>query len=78
MVTSRVVLGVPGEVCWTVPPLECPSAAGGVADIAAVDAVQLFIARASERLPGFAAPTSRRTPSRSCAAGSTACRWPSS
>jgi predicted ATPase/DNA-binding NarL/FixJ family response regulator len=53
VVTSRVVLGVPGEVCWTVPPLDCPSAAAGVSDIAASDAVQLFIARARERLPGF-------------------------
>jgi predicted ATPase/DNA-binding NarL/FixJ family response regulator/DNA-binding XRE family transcriptional regulator len=53
VVTSRVVLGVPGEVCWTVPPLDCPSAAAGVSDIAASDAVQLFIARAQERLPSF-------------------------
>ena len=55
VVTSRVVLGIPGEVCWTVPPLDCPSVAAGAADIAASDAVQLFIARASERLPDFRA-----------------------
>jgi predicted ATPase/DNA-binding CsgD family transcriptional regulator/DNA-binding XRE family transcriptional regulator len=54
VVTSRAVLGVPGEVCWTVPPLECPSAAAGASDIAASDAVRLFIARAHERMPGFA------------------------
>ena len=54
VVTSRVVLGVPGEVCWTVPPLDCPSAAAGASDIAASDAVRLFIARAHERMPGFA------------------------
>ena len=53
VVTSRVVLGVPGEVCWTVPPLACPSAAAGVSDIASSDAVRLFMARARERLPGF-------------------------
>jgi predicted ATPase/DNA-binding NarL/FixJ family response regulator len=53
VVTSRVLLGVPGEVCWTVPPLDCPSAAAGVSDIAASDAVRLFIARAADRLPGF-------------------------
>jgi predicted ATPase/DNA-binding NarL/FixJ family response regulator/DNA-binding XRE family transcriptional regulator len=53
VITSRVVLGAPGEVCWIVPPLECPSAAAGVADIAGSDAVQLFVARARERLPGF-------------------------
>lgn len=55
VVTSRVVLGTPGEVCWTVPPLACPAVASGAADIAASDAVKLFVARASERLPGFRA-----------------------
>jgi predicted ATPase/DNA-binding CsgD family transcriptional regulator/DNA-binding XRE family transcriptional regulator/Tfp pilus assembly protein PilF len=55
VVTSRVVLGVPGEVCWAVPPLDCPSVAAGASDIAASDAVQLFIARATERLPDFRA-----------------------
>jgi predicted ATPase/DNA-binding NarL/FixJ family response regulator/DNA-binding XRE family transcriptional regulator len=55
LVTSRVVLGTPGEVCWTVPPLACPSVAAGAADIAASDAVQLFMARACERLPDFRA-----------------------
>ena len=55
VVTSRVVLGVPGEVCWPVPPLDCPSVAAGASDIAASDAVQLFIARATERLPDFRA-----------------------
>ena len=55
VVTSRVVLGIPGEVCWTVPPLACPSVAASAADIAASDAVQLFIARASDRLPDFRA-----------------------
>jgi predicted ATPase/DNA-binding CsgD family transcriptional regulator/DNA-binding XRE family transcriptional regulator len=53
VVTSRVVLGVPGEVCWTVPPLDCPSVAAGASDIAASDAVRLFIARASDRVPDF-------------------------
>ena len=64
VVTSRVVLGVPGEVCWTVPPLGCPAAAAEAADIVDSDAVRLFIARASERLP--------------CAGVWTACRWRSS
>ncbi|HEX3958492.1 MAG TPA: tetratricopeptide repeat protein [Trebonia sp.] len=53
LVTSRLVLGVPGEVCWTVPPLHCPSAAAGASDIAASDAVRLFAARAADRIPGF-------------------------
>ena len=55
VVTSRTLLGVPGEVCWTVPPLGCPAPAAEAADIAGSDAVQLFIARASERLPEFRA-----------------------
>jgi predicted ATPase/DNA-binding NarL/FixJ family response regulator/DNA-binding XRE family transcriptional regulator len=55
VITSRVVLGVPGEVCWAIPPLDCPSVAAGAREIAASDAVRLFIARASDRLPGFSA-----------------------
>jgi predicted ATPase/DNA-binding CsgD family transcriptional regulator/DNA-binding XRE family transcriptional regulator/Tfp pilus assembly protein PilF len=55
VVTSRLVLGVPGEVCWAVPPLACPSVAAGAADIASSDAVRLFVARAAERVPGFRA-----------------------
>ena len=55
IVTSRVVLGIAGEVCWAVPPLECPSVTSGAPEIAASDAVRLFIARASDRLPGFSA-----------------------
>ena len=53
VVTSRVLLGIPGEVCWAVPPLDCSSVAAGASDIAASDAVQLFITRATERLPDF-------------------------
>ncbi len=78
IVTSRVVLGALGEVCWTVPPLACPSAAAGVADIASSDAVQLFMARAENGCPASAAPTSPRTLWPSCAAGLTACRSRSS
>jgi predicted ATPase/DNA-binding XRE family transcriptional regulator len=55
VITSRTLLGVPGEVCWTVPPLGCPAPAAEAADIAGSDAVQLFIARARERLPEFRA-----------------------
>lgn len=53
VVTSRLVLGVPGEVCWTVPPLACPSGAAPASDIVSSDAVRLFMARAAERRPGF-------------------------
>ncbi len=37
------------------PPLDCPSVAAGAPEVAASDAVRLFIARASDRLPGFSA-----------------------
>jgi predicted ATPase/DNA-binding CsgD family transcriptional regulator/predicted negative regulator of RcsB-dependent stress response len=53
VVTSRTVLGVRGEMCWTLPPLACPTHAAPVSQIAGSDAVQLFMARASERLPGL-------------------------
>ncbi len=53
VVTSRVVLRVRGEVCWALPPLACPTPAAPVSEIAGSDAVQLFLARASERLPGL-------------------------
>jgi predicted ATPase/DNA-binding CsgD family transcriptional regulator/DNA-binding XRE family transcriptional regulator len=55
VVTSRVVLGLPGEVCWTVPPLACPPVTADATDIGAADAVRLFVTRASERVPGFRA-----------------------
>src|SRR3984957_8485033 len=55
VVTSRTLLGVPGEVCWTVPPLRCPAPAAAAADIAGSDAVRLFLARASGRLHDFRA-----------------------
>jgi len=57
VVTSRVVLGAPGEVCWTVPPLGCPPApltpGSGAPDVAGFDAVRLFTARAGDRVTGF-------------------------
>jgi len=53
VLTSRVVLGVAGEVCWAVPPLDCPPVASGAADIASSDAVRLFLARVADRQPGL-------------------------
>jgi predicted ATPase/DNA-binding CsgD family transcriptional regulator/DNA-binding XRE family transcriptional regulator len=55
VLTTRVVLGVTGEVCWAVPPLDCPPVAAGAADIVSCDAVRLFLARAAERRPGLSA-----------------------
>ncbi|HUR75760.1 MAG TPA: AAA family ATPase, partial [Sporichthya sp.] len=54
LATSREVLGVPGETAWRVPPLSVP--AEGMADpsdLAAYDAVALFLERAQAARPGF-------------------------
>jgi predicted ATPase/DNA-binding CsgD family transcriptional regulator len=55
IVTSREQLHVTGEMAWRVPPMRLPPAEAPVAlaDIAAFDAVELFAARAAERLGGF-------------------------
>ena len=50
--TSRRVLGVSGEVAWTVPQLSCPPA--GTVDPDS-DAVALFLTRARERAPDLVA-----------------------
>jgi predicted ATPase/DNA-binding CsgD family transcriptional regulator/DNA-binding XRE family transcriptional regulator len=55
VLTSRVIIGVAGEVCWAVPPLDCPPVAAGAADIASSDAVRLFLARVADRQPGLTA-----------------------
>lgn len=49
LATSREALGIPGERAWLVPPLSLP----GDGDPRASEAVQLFIERAREVLPGF-------------------------
>jgi predicted ATPase/class 3 adenylate cyclase len=46
LVTSREGLGIDGERILAVPSLGAPAAGSGVADIAAADAVQLFVERA--------------------------------
>ena len=53
VVTSRRVLGALGEASWAVPPLGCPAPGAGPGESAASDAVQLFAARARERVPRF-------------------------
>ena len=55
VLTSRVVIGVDGEVCWAVPPLDCPPVAAGAGEIASSDAVRLFLARVADRQPGLSA-----------------------
>ena len=69
VVTSRVVLGVPGEVCWAVPPLDCPSVAAGAPEIAASDAVRLLSPGPATGCRASPRPTCRRMRSASSAAG---------
>jgi predicted ATPase len=59
LATSREPLGIPGELAWSVAPLEFPSATAVPYDddVLAVPAVQLFVDRARLALPGFV-PTS--------------------
>ncbi len=53
--TSRVPLGVPGEVTWAIPPLDLPPERGVVDStaLATNPSVQLFVARARDAQPGF-------------------------
>jgi predicted ATPase/DNA-binding CsgD family transcriptional regulator/DNA-binding XRE family transcriptional regulator len=55
VLTTRVVIGVDGEVSWAVPPLDCPPVAADADDIASSDAVRLFLARVADRQPGLSA-----------------------
>jgi predicted ATPase/DNA-binding CsgD family transcriptional regulator len=55
LATSRQRLGVAGETTWRVPSLSLPSeVAGGTDEIAACEAVHLFMDRATAALPTFA------------------------
>lgn len=53
VVTSRIALGISGEVTWQLPPLELPREDDGVDQLADRDAVALFVQRAGEAHPGF-------------------------
>jgi predicted ATPase/DNA-binding SARP family transcriptional activator len=58
LATSREVLGITGEIAWQVPPLTLPNervrnGRPSPEDLGAYEAVQLFVARAAERRPGF-------------------------
>ncbi|MGH2587895.1 MAG: ATP-binding protein [Dehalococcoidia bacterium] len=48
--TSREPLGISGETLWRVPPLSLPNQ---TTDVAAADAVQLFVERARQHRPDF-------------------------
>jgi len=53
LATSREPLGVPGEVQLAVPPLDTPPTDSVGAEMAAYDAVRLFLDRARAALPSF-------------------------
>ncbi|MFN2464596.1 MAG: BTAD domain-containing putative transcriptional regulator [Candidatus Dormibacteria bacterium] len=53
LATSREPLGISGEVVFTVPGLEVPSAGEGSKGIEAADAVRLLVDRATGARPGF-------------------------
>ena len=88
LATSREPLAIPGEVNWQVPPLRVPEAGAGdapgtpagdiVESMSSVEAVQLFVDRATRVSPGSGSMTgtSRRWPG--SAGVSTGCRWRSS
>lgn len=54
LVTSREVLGVPGETTWPAPGLSLPPVGATTAeDLAVSDAARLFVERARQARPGF-------------------------
>lgn len=53
LATSREPLNLPDEIVWLVPSLSVPDLDSSVSQVVDADAVQLFIARASEALPSF-------------------------
>jgi predicted ATPase/DNA-binding SARP family transcriptional activator len=57
LATSREPLGVPGERAWLIPPLSLPADGGEGIDS---EAVQLFVERARDALPGFALTPANR------------------
>ena len=55
LATSRAVIGLPGEVVWSIPPLSFPDdTPPSPAQLASYDAIRLFVERAQLRQPGFA------------------------
>ena len=71
LATSREPLHVAGEVTWVAPPLALPEANAqpGVAELARVESVRLFVERAERITPGF------RLDEHNAPAVSQICRW---
>ncbi len=61
LATSREPLNVPDEIVWLVPSLSLPDLKSPLSQRAASEAVQLFVARASEALPDFTVDESNVT-----------------
>ena len=78
VVTSRVVLGVPGEVCWTVRRSAAPPRRRRQPTSPTPTRSGFSSPGRASGCPTSAPPTSRRARSPSYAAVSTACRWRSS
>ena len=53
LATSRELLRIDGESVWRVPPLAVPHHSSSFAQLARVEAVQLFVERAAATQPGF-------------------------
>lgn len=53
LATSRVFLGVPGEIHHPVPSLSMPDPGSAAERLAGFESVRLFVDRVSHRLPGF-------------------------
>jgi predicted ATPase/DNA-binding SARP family transcriptional activator len=62
LATSREPLAVPGEVQLAIPPLDTPPMDATPTEIAAYDAVQLFLDRAYAALPAFRLDAATATP----------------
>jgi predicted ATPase/class 3 adenylate cyclase len=62
LATSRQPLGVTGEQLWRVPPLQLPDPGASADEVAASEAVQLFVERARLARPDFALTAANAVP----------------
>ncbi len=61
LATSRIVLNLPGEQVWSIPPMSLPAPGSGAAEVNLSDAGRLFVERAQSRQPGFVLDASSAT-----------------
>jgi predicted ATPase/class 3 adenylate cyclase len=62
LATSRVALGLAGEMQWRVPSLSLPRSAMSIEEVARCESVQLFLDRAAAARPGFAITAANAEP----------------